>query len=160
MGLAGDFIFHMVSVPSEWLQINCFPSWCQATEWIACEWEWQFKREEKEQEIKVGYARMGAHNSMGDFLIVTHTRMFKNTAQGCMLCLPRLTWDALDKKYAGISVMKKDCLFSAEQYHLNHAFYTINVSAVALSRKNEEGHYIYIQMSFNLHRTESKFQSS
>lgn len=34
-GLAGDLTFHMVKVPSEWLQINCFPSWCQATEWIA-----------------------------------------------------------------------------------------------------------------------------
>lgn len=34
-GLAGDLTFHIVKVPSEWLQINCFPSWCQATEWIA-----------------------------------------------------------------------------------------------------------------------------
>lgn len=35
IGLAGDLTFHIVKVPSEWLQINCFPSWCQATEWIA-----------------------------------------------------------------------------------------------------------------------------
>lgn len=34
-GLAGTRIFHVVRVPSEWLQTNCFPSWCQATEWIA-----------------------------------------------------------------------------------------------------------------------------
>lgn len=34
-GLVGDFTFHMVKVPSEWLQMNCLPSWCQATEWIA-----------------------------------------------------------------------------------------------------------------------------
>lgn len=34
-GLAGARTFHVVSVPSEWLHTNCFPSWCQATEWIA-----------------------------------------------------------------------------------------------------------------------------
>lgn len=34
-GLAGALIFHVVRVPSEWLQTNCLPSWCQATEWIA-----------------------------------------------------------------------------------------------------------------------------
>jgi len=34
-GLAGMRTFHVVSVPSEWLHTNCFPSWCQATEWIA-----------------------------------------------------------------------------------------------------------------------------
>lgn len=34
-GLAGALTFHVVRVPSEWLQTNCFPSWCQATEWIA-----------------------------------------------------------------------------------------------------------------------------
>lgn len=34
-GLAGDLTFHVVRVPSEWLQTNCLPSWCQATEWMA-----------------------------------------------------------------------------------------------------------------------------
>lgn len=34
-GLAGALTFHVVRVPSEWLQTNCFPSWCQATEWMA-----------------------------------------------------------------------------------------------------------------------------
>lgn len=35
-GLAGVRMFQMVRVPSEWLQTNCLPSWCQATEWMAC----------------------------------------------------------------------------------------------------------------------------
>lgn len=34
-GLAGALTFHVVRVPSEWLQTNCLPSWCQATEWMA-----------------------------------------------------------------------------------------------------------------------------
>lgn len=36
-GLPWPLTFHMVRVPSEWLQMNCLPSWCQATEWMA--WE-------------------------------------------------------------------------------------------------------------------------
>lgn len=34
-GLPWPRTFHMVRLPSEWLQMNCLPSWCQATEWIA-----------------------------------------------------------------------------------------------------------------------------
>lgn len=40
-GLLGLFRFHKVRLPSEWLHINCFPSWCQATEWIAYGNEWR-----------------------------------------------------------------------------------------------------------------------
>ena len=36
IGLAVTRTFHVVRVPSEWLHTNCFPSWCQATEWMAC----------------------------------------------------------------------------------------------------------------------------
>lgn len=36
MGLVVFLRFHMVRLPSEWLHMNCLPSWCQPTEWIAC----------------------------------------------------------------------------------------------------------------------------
>ena len=36
IGLAVTRTFQVVRVPSEWLHTNCFPSWCQATEWMAC----------------------------------------------------------------------------------------------------------------------------
>lgn len=43
-GLAGDFTFHVVRVPSEWLQTNCLPSWCQATEWMALKTQHRISR--------------------------------------------------------------------------------------------------------------------
>lgn len=35
-GLVVFLRFHSVRLPSEWLHMNCFPSWCQLTEWMAC----------------------------------------------------------------------------------------------------------------------------
>lgn len=35
-GLVVFLRFHIVRLPSEWLHMNCFPSWCQLTEWMAC----------------------------------------------------------------------------------------------------------------------------
>lgn len=35
-GLVVFLRFHMVKLPSEWLHMNCLPSWCQPTEWMAC----------------------------------------------------------------------------------------------------------------------------
>lgn len=44
-GLAGDLTFHVVRVPSEWLQTNCLPSWCQATEWMALKRQHRISRQ-------------------------------------------------------------------------------------------------------------------
>lgn len=47
--------FHIVRLPSEWLHMNCFPSWCQLTEWIA----W------RERELKLDRGREGGGDCEG-----------------------------------------------------------------------------------------------
>lgn len=46
-GLGGDLTFHVVRVPSEWLQTNCLPSWCQATEWMALKTQQHISRQQQ-----------------------------------------------------------------------------------------------------------------